>query len=106
MGEAFRIRAEQADIIADEIEALQGDYLIVCGDFNDTPISYARRRIQGQLRDAYVESGKGVGISYNGNMFWFRIDHILHSPNMTAYRPTGRPSIVSNSQTITRYGVI
>ena len=51
MGETFRIRAEQADIITDEIETLQGDYLIVCGDFNDTPISYARRRIQGSLRD-------------------------------------------------------
>lgn len=88
MGEAFRIRAEQADIIADEIETLQGDYLIVCGDFNDTPISYARRRIQGSLRDAYVESGRGVGVSYNENMFWFRIDHILHSPNMTACRAT------------------
>lgn len=88
MGEAFRTRAEQADIIADEIETLQGDYLIVCGDFNDTPLSYARRRIQGSLRDAYVESGRGAGVSYNENMFWFRIDHILHSPNMTACRAT------------------
>lgn len=87
-GQAFRIRAEQADIIADEIKSLQADYMIVCGDFNDTPISYVHRKMQGSLKDAFVESGTGPGVSYNQNLFWFRIDHILHSPNMTSYHAT------------------
>ena len=85
MGEAFLIRAEQAEIVAEEIQNVKGDYLIVCGDFNDTPISYTRRVIQSTLIDAFADSGTGIGITCNQNFFWFRIDHILHSPNMKAY---------------------
>ena len=84
LGNAFRIRARQADILAEEISNLQTDYTIVCGDFNDTPVSYAHRTIQGSLRDAFSDSGFGIGITYNQNFFWFRIDHILYSPNMRA----------------------
>ena len=56
--------------------------VVICGDFNDTPISYAHRTIQGPLLDAFAESGSGVGITYNQNFFWFRIDNILHSQNI------------------------
>ena len=74
-------RAEQADSIHAEIE--RSPYpVLVCGDFNDTPISYAHRTIQGPLKDAYAASGCGVGVTYNENFFWFRIDNILHSANM------------------------
>ena len=82
---AFQIRAEQAEIVAEEIEKLNGDYLIVCGDFNDTPVSYAYRVIKGSMIDAFAESGTGPGITYNQNYYWLRIDHILHSPNIQAY---------------------
>jgi endonuclease/exonuclease/phosphatase family metal-dependent hydrolase len=88
LGAAYLIRAGQADVIAEEIRNLKGDYVIVCGDFNDTPISYARRTVQGTLLDAFAESGNGLGITYNQNYFWFRIDHILHSPNMKPYHTT------------------
>ena len=27
--------------------------------------------------DAFAESGRGMGITYNQNFFWFRIDNIL-----------------------------
>jgi len=85
LGQAYRLRAKQAELIADEIRKTNGYYTIVCGDFNDTPISYARRTIQGQLNDAFEESGFGMGISYNQNYFYFRIDHILHSLSMESY---------------------
>ena len=85
LGQAFSIRAKQAQVIADEIRKANGYYTIVCGDFNDTPISYAHRTIQGSLIDAYEKSGFGTGISYNQNFFFFRIDHILHSPSMEPY---------------------
>ncbi len=84
LGPAFRIRAKQAEAVSEEIRNAKGDYVLVCGDFNDTPISYAHRTIQGDLRDAFAESGRGMGITYNQNYFWFRIDNILHSPNMTS----------------------
>jgi endonuclease/exonuclease/phosphatase family metal-dependent hydrolase len=88
LGAAYLIRAKQANIIATEIHKLKGDYMIVCGDFNDTPISYAHRTIRGSLVDAFAESGNGPGSTYNQNFFWFRIDHILHSPNMKSYLTT------------------
>ena len=84
LGPAFQIRAKQAETIAQKIQAINTDYLLVCGDFNDTPISYAHRTIQGELLDAFSEAGKGLGITYNQNFFWFKIDHILHSANMQA----------------------
>ena len=33
-------------------------------------------------KPAYAASGRGVGVTYNENFFWFRIDNILHSANM------------------------
>ena len=88
LGPAFQIRAEQARTIAQFCDTVKTDYLVVCGDFNDTPISYAHYTIQNNLIDAFPESGRGMGISYNENCFWFRIDHILHSKNMRSYNCT------------------
>jgi endonuclease/exonuclease/phosphatase family metal-dependent hydrolase len=88
LGAAFKIRAQQADIIAKELKKIKTDYTIVCGDFNDTPVSYAHRTIQGKLKDAFADAGNGPGTTYNQNFFWFRIDHILHSTNMKAYQTT------------------
>lgn len=88
LGPAFRIRARQADAIAGEVEKAKSGYLLVCGDFNDTPISYAHRTIQGDLVDSFVESGRGMGITYNQNFFWFRIDNILHSSNIRSMNCT------------------
>lgn len=83
LGPAFRIRSEQADIIAREIAGTESDYVVVCGDFNDTPVSYAHRTILGDMKDAFAKSGTGFGITYNQNFFWFRIDNIFCSKNIT-----------------------
>ena len=74
--DAFEKRAGQADLIAGHIE--NSPYpVIVCGDFNDTPVSYTYRRINGELSDAFVECGWGIGRTYNGKFPSFRIDYIL-----------------------------
>ena len=70
--------------------------MIVCGDFNDSPISYAHRVIGKGLKDAFVESGNGFGISYNQNHFYFRIDNILLSKNLKSYRCTVDNTIKSS----------
>lgn len=88
LGPAFLIRAKQARAVAAEIAKSKSDYLLVCGDFNDTPVSYAHRKVQGDLLDAFAESGMGPGITYHLNYFWFRIDKIFCSPNMEAFRCT------------------
>ena len=58
--------------------------VVACGDLNDSPISYARRRLASHLRDVYAHAGHGLGISYNRNHFLFRIDHIFADRRLEA----------------------
>jgi endonuclease/exonuclease/phosphatase family metal-dependent hydrolase len=85
---AYKLRAVQADMIAGVVRESKNPYIIVCGDFNDTPVSYARHKIKGELLDAFVESGSGMGISFNRHRFLFRIDYILYSKNIKSYNCT------------------
>ena len=86
-------RANQTDIVMDDLEQETSPYIIVCGDFNDSPISYTCQQFKKHLYDAYIFSGNGPGISYNRNKLYYRIDHIMHSPRFTAYNCTVDRSI-------------
>lgn len=78
---AFIKRAEQVDVLSNHIR-LSPYPVIVCGDFNDTPVSYTYQKIKGNLRDAFIKSGRGIGNTYRGNFPSFRIDFIFHSRNI------------------------
>lgn len=93
LAKASAIRAPQADSIAKYIESHPYKYIMVCGDFNDTPISYTHHKLTQQLDDAFTESGRGLGISYHRNKFLFRIDNILVSPELKAKNCTVDASI-------------
>jgi len=80
LAQNFRIRATQADTIARVIHSSPHD-VVVCGDFNDTPVSYTYRRIRGPLADSFVDKGTGRTNTYRGFFNLFRIDYILHSRN-------------------------
>ncbi len=71
-------RAPQADAIASYVER-QPYPVIVCGDFNDTPISYAHQKVASLLTDCFVTSGRGLGFTYHHHAMWVRIDHIFCS---------------------------
>jgi endonuclease/exonuclease/phosphatase family metal-dependent hydrolase len=58
--------------------------VIVCGDFNDTPLSYTYHKIRGNLRDAFIEAGRGFSNTYRGNFPSFRIDFIFYSRSFIA----------------------
>ncbi len=80
---AFAIRAEQARLVKDHIR--QSPYpVIVCGDFNDTPVSYALHQIRRGLADSFRHSGKGFGATYQF-LPWLRIDYIFHSDKMNSW---------------------
>lgn len=96
LAEAAALRAPQADSIASEIQRSPHRDIIVCGDFNDSPISYTHRVIGQELDDAFTHSGRGLGISYNQNKFYFRIDHILTSPSLEAFNCTVDRSIAAS----------
>jgi len=79
------IRSVHTDTLAALIAKYEGRRIVVCGDFNSTPISYPHHKLTQMLNDAYTRSGNGPGISYHRSGMYFRIDHILVSPNITAY---------------------
>ena len=78
----FVRRALQAQVVKDHIN--QSKYpVIVAGDFNDTPVSYAYRKIRKGLNDSFVNSGYGAGFTYKGNYPPNRIDYILYDNALT-----------------------
>ncbi|MGL4853348.1 MAG: endonuclease/exonuclease/phosphatase family protein [Phocaeicola sp.] len=96
LADASIIRADQADSIAKLVAESKAKGIIVCGDFNNSPLSYAHRVISKNLTDAFVASGCGLGISYNQNYFFFRIDHILTNDYFKSFNCTVDRSIKSS----------
>ncbi len=77
---ATAIRAKQAEIVAGKIA--ESPYkVIVCGDFNDIPVSYVYRKMSKNLSDSFVGSGSGMGITFRDKLYRFRIDYILTNKN-------------------------
>ena len=81
---AFQMRAEQVREIKRVIDGTHYP-VIICGDFNDTPVSYTYQQMRGNLNDAFVGSGKGFARTYIGKLPSFRIDNILHSDKFKSY---------------------
>ncbi|MDP4207357.1 MAG: endonuclease/exonuclease/phosphatase family protein [Bacteroidota bacterium] len=80
---AFRRRALQADSIAAHIRRSPHP-VIVCGDFNDSPVSYTYQTIRQNLHDAFIEAGSGIGHTYLGKFPAYRIDYILYDKSFEA----------------------
>ena len=79
-------RSLQADIVARYIERNSGKNIVVCGDFNDTPISYTHHRIHSTgLTDMYSATSNGIGRSFNRDAIFVRIDHMFCSDHWKPY---------------------
>ena len=70
------LRAAQVDTLAQMIAASPYPS-IVCGDFNDTPISYTYRTVGRNLRDAFRWAGRGYSHTYRGFFDMLRIDYVM-----------------------------
>lgn len=81
---AFQLRARQVREIRKVIDSTPYP-VIICGDFNDTPVSYAYQQLLGDFNDAFVKSGKGFVRTYIGKLPSFRIDNILYSDAFQSY---------------------
>jgi len=86
LGRSAARRARQAEAVHQYVASHSQYPVIVCGDFNDTPISYSRRTIADGLTDCFVTKGNGLGLSYNQKGFYFRIDHVLCSEEFEPVR--------------------
>ena len=73
---AFIKRSVQANFIKDEIN--HSPYpVILCGDFNDVPNSYAYETIGAGLQNAFVEKGSGIARTFTSISPTLRIDNIF-----------------------------
>ena len=81
---AFIQRASQVDVLSAEIRSSPYP-VIVCGDFNDTPVSYAYHKIGSKLEDAFIEAGSGTGNTFRGNLPYVRIDYVFYNLPLHAH---------------------
>jgi endonuclease/exonuclease/phosphatase family metal-dependent hydrolase len=72
-------RGAQARKVKEFIERSQPMKIIVCGDFNDTPLSYTYKTIAQQLTDTFIAAGNGYRYTFNGFFKLLPIDYILAS---------------------------
>lgn len=84
IGAAARKRKKEVRLLRDALTRIDGP-LLLCGDMNDVPESYAYRLLRGEdLHDAYVETGFGPMVTYNQHMFWFHLDQIFYRGGLKA----------------------
>jgi endonuclease/exonuclease/phosphatase family metal-dependent hydrolase len=76
---AFETRGLQVDKVKAAADSTPYP-LIICGDFNDTPLSYSYKTIADSMQDAFLETGFGLGSTYAGALPFLRIDYILARP--------------------------
>ena len=73
---AIILRSSQADI-ARQIMDDSPYPAIFCGDLNDTPNSYIYFTIRGDMQDAFLQKGFGIGRTFSSLSPTLRIDYIL-----------------------------
>ena len=85
LSRATAVRALQADSVADFLARNRGRSVILCGDFNDTPVSYVHWKIGHSLTDAYRATGNGLGRSFNRDAIIVRIDNVFCTDDWQPY---------------------
>lgn len=73
---AMSLRGAQADVARQILD--DSPYpTIFCGDLNDTPNSYTYFTIRGDMQDAFLKKGFGIGRTYSSLSPTLRIDYIF-----------------------------
>lgn len=76
------IRARDAGIVKKHINSSPYP-VILCGDFNDIPVSFTYKTLSEGMTDAFQQTGRGFGTTYAGHIPALRIDYILTDPRFT-----------------------
>jgi endonuclease/exonuclease/phosphatase family metal-dependent hydrolase len=72
-------RTKQARMVKEHAN-LSPHSVILCGDFNDVPLSYNYMLLRKGLVDTFKDKGAGLGTTFNGVIPLLRIDYILVAP--------------------------
>jgi endonuclease/exonuclease/phosphatase family metal-dependent hydrolase len=83
INKGYQKRADQANNVIKHME--QSPYpVIICGDFNDTPMSYVYNQFYSKFTDAFRNSSSGIGITYAGKVPAGRIDYVFHDQRLNS----------------------
>lgn len=78
----FIQRAAQIDNLCEHLE--RSPYpVILAGDLNDMPYSYTYQKLKKYLHSSFENGGKGFGFTFNGRLFFLRIDNQFYSDEIT-----------------------
>jgi len=59
--------------------------IILCGDLNELPYSYPYFSLRNLLNNAFEKAGNGFGFTYNGKLFFLRIDNQFFSKEINIH---------------------
>ncbi len=79
-------RSKQARLVSSFVEA--SPYPVICvGDFNDMPYSYSYQYLRRYMKNAFEESGRGLGFTYNGETLkMLRIDNQFYTSGVESVK--------------------
>jgi len=77
----FSQRAAQIDKLCDHIQGSPYP-VILTGDLNDVPYSYSYQKLKKYLHSSFENAGKGFGFTFNGKLFFLRIDNQFYSEDL------------------------
>ena len=60
--------------------------IILCGDLNELPYSYTYFSLRNLLNNAFEKAGNGFGFTYNGKLFFLRIDNQFFSKDLNIHK--------------------
>lgn len=96
---AYPERANQARTVMEHVESSPYP-VVICGDFNDTPLSYVYNQFDKLLVDSYRETSNGLGVTYVGKIPAGRIDYIFHTQELAARNFTIQKKAYSDHRAI------
>ena len=80
---AFQRRSDEIENVLEGMPPVDGP-IIMCGDFNETPLSYVYRRMQkAGFTDTFTKVGRGIKPTYAGKIPLLRIDYVWAKDGVT-----------------------
>lgn len=101
----FIKRAQQVDRIIGHINQTPHN-TIICGDFNDTPMSYTYHTLAKRRNDTFKEAGSGFGATFIPIWPLLRIDYILAPDQSQCLRHTIHKTTLSDHYPVTAEVII